>query len=346
MHRKTPAILAQITALGLGLIALSRGEAGTTPESFPASGSGTMTDAPRAAAIAPAPFNLPLPTLGGRQFWGDLVHCRGWRIQQHVYTRHCRLLDPHDVRLAWGTREQCLAELERLKVECRIPPLSGKAVILIHGIIRSSKAMSRLEEELTDAGYIVVALDYPSTRVPIADAAAYLREVIASLDGVEQIDFVVHSLGGLVVRSYLQQTAEQPDPRLQRLVMLGTPHRGSPLADFAQENLALRALLGPAGGQLVATDNGLLATLPTPRLEFACIAGARGDAQGFNPFIPGDDDGVVAVDSALLPGAADSLQLPVLHSLLPFDERVISAVRRFLETGHLRDHGERVPVPR
>ena len=27
-------------------------------------------------------------TLGGRQFWGDVHHFQGWRIQQNVFTKH------------------------------------------------------------------------------------------------------------------------------------------------------------------------------------------------------------------------------------------------------------------
>jgi pimeloyl-ACP methyl ester carboxylesterase len=308
-------------------------------------------DSPTAAVpeVDPMPgsegyYNLAMPTLGGRQFWGDLAHFRGWRIQENVYTHHCRLIDPNDVRHAWGTHEQCLTTLQRLKTERQLQPLSGKAVILIHGIIRSSKAMTRMEEELARAGYLVLSFDYPSTRVPIQTSAAYLAKVVQALEGVEQIDFVVHSMGGLLVRSYLQQTADAPDPRLHRLVMLGTPNRGSPLANISQDNLLFRTVFGPAGQQLIEATDGLIASLPTPHLEFAVIAGGRGTEEGFNPLIPGDDDGVVPVQSALLPGAADSLRVPVWHSFLPSDPAVIAATRRFLEAGALRAGEDRQPV--
>ncbi len=201
-----------------------------------------------------------------------------------------------------------------------------------------------MEQELRADGRLVIPFDYPSTRVTIPQSAAYLRQVVDSLEGVEQIDFVVHSMGGLLVRSYLQQTATQPDPRLHRLVMLGVPNKGAQMANLLQDNLAFRLLFGPAGQQLIESAEGLIASLPTPRLEFAVIAGARGDAEGFNPLIPGDDDGVVAVESVLLPGAADSLQVHCLHSFLPSHQEVIAAARRFLETGCLRASRAREPV--
>jgi len=51
-----------------------------------------------------ADMNNPrMPTLTGRLFWGD-VHCgRGYRIQQNVFARHVRLLEPRDQRWASGT---------------------------------------------------------------------------------------------------------------------------------------------------------------------------------------------------------------------------------------------------
>ena len=287
-------------------------------------------------------YNLKFPTLGGRQFWGDVVNFRGWRIQQHVYSRHFRLLDPKDIRHAWGSREQCEAELERIKAEQKLPPLSGRAAILIHGILRSSKAFSRMKTDLVRAGYVVVPFDYPSTQVPIPESAKYLAEVIETLDGVEQIDLVVHSMGGLIVRSYLQQAGESIDARLHRMVMLGVPNLGARMANIVQTNLMFRTVFGPAGQQLIEAEDGLIASLPAPEFEFAVVAGSRGRPEGYNPLIPGDDDGVVSVESACLPGACDSLLVECVHSFLPSNETVIAATLRFLDTGLLRvDEGAR-----
>ncbi len=72
-----------------------------------------------ATAAAPASasmtWNIAAPTLGGRQFWGDVFYFRGYRIQKNVFTGHFRLLDPRDNRQAWGTREQCQLALEEIR---------------------------------------------------------------------------------------------------------------------------------------------------------------------------------------------------------------------------------------
>jgi hypothetical protein len=47
--------------------------------------------------------NVAMPTMGGALFWEDVAEIKGWRIQQNVFTDHWRLLDPGNMRHAWGT---------------------------------------------------------------------------------------------------------------------------------------------------------------------------------------------------------------------------------------------------
>lgn len=46
--------------------------------------------------------NINFPTMGGILFWNDLARCNGWRMQQNTITQHIRILDPDNVRRAWG----------------------------------------------------------------------------------------------------------------------------------------------------------------------------------------------------------------------------------------------------
>ncbi|MEZ6055902.1 MAG: alpha/beta fold hydrolase [Planctomycetaceae bacterium] len=287
-----------------------------------------------------------IKTLGGRQFWGDCFYCSGWRIQRNVMTGHCRLLDPDDCRCASGTEAVCRAEfVERRKKE-GIPAMKGRAVVLVHGIIRSSKSFDPLEKQLASKGWNVVGFDYPSTRVPIAESARYLAEVLKSLEGIEEIDLVVHSMGGLVVRSYIQQCGEQgPDKRIRRMVMLGVPNKGASMANKFQNNVLFKTIYGPAGQELIEGEETPVAALPTPPFEFAVIAGGRGAERGYNPLLKGDNDGTVAVESTRLPGAADFILIPSMHSFLMSNEEVIDCTERFLKSGALRKSGAKTPIP-
>lgn len=283
-----------------------------------------------------------MKTMGGRQFWGDVQFYGGWRIQKNAITGHFRLLDETDFRHASGTREECVARLKAIRRENRLPPMQGHAVILVHGIIRSSKCFAQLQPLLEQQGFVVVPFDYPSTRIPITEAAGQLQEVVDSLEGITKISFVVHSMGGILVRTML---SEKKDPRFTSMVMLGVPNRGASLASQLKNNPLYRMVYGPAGQQLVDGEDGFIAKLPVPDFPFAIIAGAKGTPQGYNPLVDGDDDGTVALDSAKLPGAADFLTVPCLHSFLMGNKDVTAATVRFLRTGCLHENGECVPVP-
>ena len=128
--------------------------------------------------------------------------------------------------------------------------------------------------------------------------------------------------------------------------MLGVPNRGAQMADRMKQVLLYRAILGPAGQQLVSDPEGFIAKLPTPDFEFAVLAGGRRNTTGFNPLVPGDDDGTVSVASTRLPGAADFAVVECLHSFLVRHAGAIDYTARFLKTGRLREKGDPHPIPR
>ena len=285
-----------------------------------------------------------MQTMGGRLFWGDVYFYREWKIQQNVFTGHYRLLNGKDVRKASGTFEECLQTLQTIREEQQLEPMSGKAVVLIHGIIRSSRSFGRMKKQLVQEGYQVFGFNYPSTRVPITDAARYLERALQSLEGIEEIDFVVHSMGGLVVRGYLMN-CEEPDPRIQRMVMLGVPNQGAGIADRVKSWPFYKVIYGPAGQQLVTDSEGLISRLPVPQFEFGILSGARGNPKGYNPLIPGDDDGTVELEHTKLPGAADFITIPALHSFLMTNKSAIAYTIHFLKHGRFRADGDPHPIP-
>ncbi|MGQ9590283.1 MAG: esterase/lipase family protein [Planctomycetota bacterium] len=276
-------------------------------------------------------WNFPFRTLGGKQLWADeLVYC-GWRIQENVVTGHRRLLTPEYVRAAWGSYEACRVALERVKIEKRLQPRSDRAVLLVHGLFRSKECFRPMAEKLEAAGYEVATVGYPSTRRGISEHGDQLVKVLERLEGAKEVSFVAHSLGGLVVREALGR--ESPWKRrlaVGRLVLIGTPNRGSALAERLKDWFPFRAAAGRAGQEL---SSDRVSKIPLPPCPFAVIAGGTGKDRGLNPLIPGDNDGVVEVESTKLPGSSGFLLLEAPHATMMRDPEVIEATARFLETG-------------
>jgi pimeloyl-ACP methyl ester carboxylesterase len=286
-------------------------------------------------AEAPETPRTPKKSPFRRSGWVDLHFFYKYRIQRHVERETHRLLDGANMVLATGEFAQCQSKLDEIRKERRLERMQGEAVIAIHGLNRSSKSMRALEGAggLEDAGFQVFYFDYPSTRLDLKETASYLHRAIESLDGIEKIHFVVHSMGGLVVRTYL---SEHDDPRLGRLVMIATPNQGAHLADRFSSMVFYKALLGPAGQQLNRGQESFVSSLPAPKLEFGIIAGGRGGA-GYSPLIPGDDDGIVSVDSTRLAGAADFITIRRTHTALLQDADCRECTVRFLKSGRFQE---------
>lgn len=290
-----------------------------------------------------------LPTLGGRQFWGDVHFFRGYRVQHSVLSNNYRLLSPTDSCLKNGSKDQCLQALNQIKVAHQLPEMTGRAVMLIHGLFRSSKSLYSLQHLLekqhkSDPNFHVIPFDYPSSRLPVVELANYFKQTLESLPQIESIDLVVHSLGGILTRTYLQLTGTKRDPRLHRMVMLGVPNRGAELATRFQRLKLFKMIYGHAGQQLVSGSESFIGKLPVPDFEFGILSGARGTGKGWNPLIPGDDDGTVSVDSTKLDGARDFSTVKSLHTTMILNREVLEQTVRFLETGCFHSSGVRNPI--
>jgi pimeloyl-ACP methyl ester carboxylesterase len=296
-----------------------------------------------------SPSQWPMPTWGGKQFWSDELFFHQWRIQRNALTGHCRLLDERDLRHAWGTFDQCQAVLEQIKRQQHLPRMCGKAVVVLHGLVRSRATMEPLCRYLRErGGYQVFNLSYASSRCDIAQHAQSLRQVIKHLDGIEEINFVGHSMGNIVIRHYLGDLARQrPEmqsagdtaadrravARFHRFVMLGPPNHGAQLAETFADNGLFQGIAGEAGQQLGREWPELEKRLATPDFEFAVIAGGTGKTRGYNPLLPGDNDGLVSVETTKLADARDFAVLPALHSFIMNDEKAQAYVLHFLKYG-------------
>jgi pimeloyl-ACP methyl ester carboxylesterase len=205
-------------------------------------------------------------------------------------------------------------------------------VILLHGAGRSSRSMERMAKALGQHGYQVHNLSYPTRRMPIKGLANHIGAQITKcqLDQQTRIHFVTHSLGGIVLRCYLNSVRPQ---NLGRVVMLAPPNRGSTLADKFERLPFYHWILGPVGAQIGTEVDNTPNILGPADYEVGIIAGNR----SFNPIlsylIPGPDDGRVAIESTKLEGMADFLVLPCIHPLIMNYRIVIEQTIHFLQLG-------------
>lgn len=103
-------------------------------------------------------------------------------------------------------------------------------VILLHGLYMHSVVMIPLRNRLKDAGHEVLNLTY-NTVFP--DLDTLFLEMDTFIDG-EQTTIVAHSMGGVIARIYLEAGSEMSQ-YVSPVITLGTPHKGSKVAEFFQK---------------------------------------------------------------------------------------------------------------
>lgn len=142
--------------------------------------------------------------------------------------------------------------LDPLALAAALPNASGRVVVLMHGLCMSDLQWARHGADFgaalaSDLGVTTIHLHYNSGRHISTNGREFADLMDALVRAwpvpLKAIDFVTHSMGGLVARSALHQAVQngQAWPRqVRKLVFLGTPHHGAPLERSGQQlNLLL-----------------------------------------------------------------------------------------------------------
>ena len=200
------------------------------------------------------------------------------------------------------------------------PSAESPPVLLIHGYLATRGSVHLLERRLTERNHVVMTYPLGSLHLgDIRESSRFIAGKVESLltqTGVEKVDIVAHSMGGLVALDYLKRGGGARHVR--RLVLMGTPARGTwsallglmtaPLGKGGRQLLPgsefLRELDStplPPGPEVItlAGDRDWLAPPPTTRIKGA----RRVDvATGHSGFLV--DEAVAETVEAILTGSA------------------------------------------
>jgi pimeloyl-ACP methyl ester carboxylesterase len=220
------------------------------------------------------------------------------------------------------------------------PPSDNSAmVVLLHGLGRSARSMSYLDERLTAAGYAVINYDYESRKKEIPSLVDDLHGYIDSCcrQDITTLHFVTHSLGGILVRALI---AQKKPGNLGRVVMLSPPNKGSETIDYLGDYTFFEKIFGPAALQLGTDPDSFPNRLGPADFELGIITGDQSIDPISSWIIPGADDGKVAIERTKLEGMTDFLVMNVSHTFIMQNPEVVNEVIHFLQKGRFYRQGK------
>lgn len=208
---------------------------------------------------------------------------------------------------------------------------NSECVVLLHGLMRTESSMVDMAKALSQAGYTAVNVSYASREDNIlALTESTIPPSIARCPKGETVNFVTHSLGGILVRQYLSLHNVE---NMGRVVMLGPPNQGSEVVDKLGAFPGFKFLNGEAGLQLGTGQLSVPKRLGPATFDVGVIAGTRSINIILSRMIPGVDDGKVSVEATRLEGMSEHLVLPVTHTFMMKDKTVIAQVLHYLKFG-------------
>jgi pimeloyl-ACP methyl ester carboxylesterase len=190
-------------------------------------------------------------------------------------------------------------------------------VLLIHGFLGTRGSMFLLERRLVDDGVVVVSFNIGTINTRDIRRSAFLIhrkiERVLAQTPWKKIDIIGHSMGGLIGLYYVKKLGGHA--RVRRLIMMGTPVRGT---WAALAGVCTLGLWSTSSWQLLPRSRFLdeLAQGPIPReTEVYTIAAAR--------------DWVVPLKTTRMKGAT-AVTVPLGHSSLVVSDGVYARIKHIL----------------
>jgi pimeloyl-ACP methyl ester carboxylesterase len=213
-------------------------------------------------------------------------------------------------------------------------PDDKEIIVLLHGLGRSNASMWLLASRLEDAGYHVQRVGYSSLdQRPdeiLEDISSQINRCCQKHS--QSVHFVGHSLGGLMIRAYLQHNKVD---NLGRVVLLGTPNKGTEAADHFSDSWLMK-ILGPTAEALGTGDRSFPNSLEAPYYPVGIIAGEL-KSKISNPVIPGKDDGLVSVEAAKMDCMTDFIVIKTGHSMMRHNSEVADQTIEFIKNGVFKE---------
>ena len=207
-------------------------------------------------------------------------------------------------------------------------------VLLIHGILMNPLEMRYLGSQLEKSGFNVHYVYYQSVLKSPAENAAIIQAKIKQLN-LPNLHLVGHSLGGVLLMHLFEQADGKQDALpMGRVVMLGSPVRGSWIAKKVSEWPIVSPILAKSMPNALSGVD--IPDWKTDR-DWGMIAGTKGQGLGLlTGGMPSTSDGTVLLEETFHPKQKEHFEVDKSHTALLFSKEVADLTSHFLSNGKFK----------
>ncbi len=194
-------------------------------------------------------------------------------------------------------------------------------IVTLHGLYMHGIFLIPLCERLEKQGHQVLNLSYNTLNPDFDEINAKIDAFIGQAPAI----LIGHSMGGLIIRRYLERQTDRLSPcmtNIRAVITLGTPHQGAQLARVFGD-------LGWGGWLFQRSEHLLIPDTVNPWVGLPPLHSLAGDC----PFGPAAMllkkqvcDGTVLVEETKIDGMTSHDVYPVTHIALLFSRRVSDKV--------------------
>ncbi|WP_213318420.1 esterase/lipase family protein [Chlamydiifrater volucris] len=217
--------------------------------------------------------------------------------------------------------------------------LQKESVVCVHAFLRSYKSLKPISHSLEKDGYDVFIWNYETRKFTLQKHAEHLVRLLKKIAEIKPgipINFVTHSVGGVVVRVALSREDCPKEAKQGRAILMAPPNAGSTLARRYRCLPIVQAVFGDNLGRQLLTysPQKMLSTGTMPEnVEVLILKGNR--SSKFLPFkMEGENDGKVRSNETCLNTPHLEYTINVNHTYIVSDKKSIYLVKKFLKEGY------------
>lgn len=214
-----------------------------------------------------------------------------------------------------------------------------ESIVCVHAFLRSYKSMKPIANALEKEDYDVFIWNYETRKFTLEEHAEHLnrllRKIAETKPGIP-INFVTHSVGGVIVRVALSKPDCPEEAKRGKAVLMAPPNAGSVLARRYSSFIFVQFIFGNKLGKQLLTysPQKMLSVAKIPSTVDVLILSGKKSSKLYLFKLNEENDGKVCINETQLDTPHTLYTVNANHTYIITDKKSLYLIKEFLKHGH------------